>query len=156
MLATFAKIRERLKDRSKQTAGDLPQMKARAAKLSAEIQNLVDVMANTPAAQAGHLLAAMNERHLEHQALTTRINAIETGPGVIALEVRRREAESRKLLADLRRAAQLEPAKARKLLVRVFDGKLTARPVDTESGPRFQLEGTASWKRMTTLDALGG
>jgi hypothetical protein len=113
-------------------------------------------MANTPAAQAGHLLAAMNERHLEHQALTTRINAIETAPDVIALEVRRLEAESRKLLADLRQAAQLEPAKARELLVRVFDGKLTARPVDTESGPRFQLEGTASWKRMTTLDALGG
>jgi hypothetical protein len=113
-------------------------------------------MAVTPPAQVGHLVDAMKERDLELKALTARITATETAPEALSLEVRRLEAESRKLLADLRRAAQLEPDKARELLVRLFDGKLTARPVETAVGTRFELAGTASLKRMTTFDALLG
>jgi hypothetical protein len=126
MLVTLAKIRARLKAGNQRTAADLPQLKGRVAKLTAEIQNLVDVMAVTPPAQVGHLVDAMKDRDVERQGLVARINAEETAPEALPLEVRRLEAESRKLLADLRRAAELEPEKARELLVRLFDGKLEA------------------------------
>ncbi len=156
MLATPAKIRARLKAGNQRTAADFPQLKGRVAKLTAEIQNLVDVMAVTPPAQVGHLVDAMKERDVKRRGLVARINAVETAPEALSLEVRRLEAESRKLLGDLRRAAELEPEKARELLVRLFDGKLTARPVETDVGTRFELAGMASLKRMTTFDALLG
>lgn len=49
-----------------------------------------------------------------------------------------------------------EPSKARALLERIFDGKLTASPVETTNGPRFKVEGTASLARMIVVDREGG
>ncbi len=54
--------------------------------------------------------------------------------------------------ADLRTAASLEPSKARALVARIFDGTLTATPVETDDGPRFQMEGTASLARMLAVE----
>lgn len=66
------------------------------------------------------------------------------------------EAEARKLIADLGTAAAMEPSRARAFLSTLFDGELTARPVETEDGPRFQVEGTASVARMLVMENRGG
>ncbi len=65
------------------------------------------------------------------------------------------EEEAKKLIADLRTAAAMEPSKARALVERIFDGKLTATPVETEDGPRFLIEGTASLAQMLALEGKG-
>ncbi len=118
------------------------------------LENLVDLMASTPG-QAGHLPSGMNERHLELEKLKTRISVAELEPQALSLEVHRLEAEA-KLLGDLRAAATLEPAKARALLQKVFDGKLTSMLIQTDNGPRLRREGRASLKRMVALDTVGG
>jgi hypothetical protein len=46
--------------------------------------------------------------------------------------------------------------KARALLERIFDGKLTATPVETEDGPRFLVEGVASLSKMLALEGEVG
>src|SRR5580698_7594099 len=98
----------------------------------------------------------MHERHEELTALDTRINATKAAPETIAFEVRRMEEEAKKLIADLRTAAAMEPSKARALVARIFDGKLTATPVETEDGPRFLIEGVASMARMLAIEGEGG
>jgi Recombinase zinc beta ribbon domain/Recombinase len=128
LLESLKKVRTRLAKRVKEVVSDMPQLEGRAAKLRAEIANIVDLMAVTPKAEAGHLLAAMHERHEELTALDTRINATKAAPETILFEVRRMEEEARKLIADLRTAAAMEPTKARALLERIFDGKLTGEP----------------------------
>jgi hypothetical protein len=50
----------------------------------------------------------------------------------------------------------MEPSKARALVARIFDGKLTATPVETEDGPRFLMEGTASLVPMLAIEGEGG
>lgn len=66
------------------------------------------------------------------------------------------EEEAKKLIADLRTAAAMEPSKARALVERIFDGKLTATPVETEDGPRFPMEGVASLAQMLAIEGEGG
>ncbi len=62
-------------------------------------------------------------------------------------------AEAKKLVADLRQAASLEPEKARAFVERLSDGrKVTATRVQTPSGPRLRLEGRASLQRMRVLE----
>jgi site-specific DNA recombinase len=156
LLDALKRVRARLAKRAKEVASDMPQLEGRAAKLRAEIANIVDLMAVTPKAEAGHLLAAMHERHEELTALHTRINATKAAPETIAFEVRRMEEEAKKLIADLRTAAAMEPSKARALVERIFDGKLTATPVETEDGPRFLMEGVASMAQMLAIEGEGG
>ena len=155
LLDSLKKVRARLAKRVKEVVSDMPQLEGRAAKLRAEIGNIVDLMAVTPKAEAGHLLAAVHERHEELTALDTRINATKAAPETILFEVRRMEEEARKLIADLRTAAAMEP-KARALLERIFDGKLTASRVETEDGSRFLMEGTASLAHMLALEGEVG
>ena len=152
LLDSLKKVRARLAKRAKTVTSDMPQLEGRAAKLRAEIANIVDLMAVTPKAEAGHLLEAMHERHEELTVLDTRINASKAAPETFLFEVRRMEEEAKKLIADLRTAAALEPAKARALVARIFDGTLTATPVETDDGPRFQMEGTASLARMLAVE----
>jgi len=45
-----------------------------------------------------------------------------------------------------------EQKEARAVINAAFDGKLTATPLMTASGPRFQIEGTASLGRMLALE----
>jgi hypothetical protein len=66
------------------------------------------------------------------------------------------ETEAKKLIADLRVAVAMEPSKARAFISAIFDGKLTATPMQTEDGPRFQVEGNASVARMLALELPGG
>ncbi len=150
---TLKMIQERLRDRTTAAKDELQPLKARAARLQAEIQNLVDVMASTPKAQASHLLAAMNEGHVELEGLKARIVAIETSPEAISLEVRRLEAESKRLLGNLRKAAQAESARA--LLAHLFNGPLTATPTETDDGPRLLIVGRASLQQMLTFESGG-
>jgi hypothetical protein len=51
---------------------------------------------------------------------------------------------------------KLAEALGLKLQLAGFDGQLTARPVETEDGPRFQIEGTASVARMLVMENRGG
>jgi hypothetical protein len=71
---------------------------------------------------------------------------------VIQFEVRRMEEEAKSLIANLSKAVAMEPTFARAFLKTVFEGKLTATPVETEGGPRFQVEGTASLARMLAIE----
>jgi hypothetical protein len=50
----------------------------------------------------------------------------------------------------------MNPSKARAFISAIFDGKLTATPIQTEDGPRFQVEGNASVARMLALELPGG
>lgn len=85
-----------------------------------------------------------------------RINATQVAPDVILLEVRRMDEEAKKLIADLRAAAAMEPVRARALLARILDRKVTATPIEIEDGPRFRMEGLASLARMLTVEGEGG
>lgn len=66
------------------------------------------------------------------------------------------EAEAKSLIADLKTAVAMDPVRARKFLTTVFDGKLTATPIDTDSGARLQIAGQASLAAMLVAEGLGG
>ena len=70
MLATLARIRARLKAGNQRTAADLPQLKGRVAKLTAEIQNLVDVMAVTPPAETAPEAVSLEVRRARARPLS--------------------------------------------------------------------------------------
>jgi site-specific DNA recombinase len=153
LVATLQKLRARLKTRVAKTADEVPVLEKRIAKLRAEIANIVDILTITPKDQAGHLVTAMAERNDELRGLEARVSVTKAAPDVISFEVRRMEAEAAKLLANLRKAAALEPAKARAFLTQLFDGgTFTATPVETLSGPRLRLEGRASLQRMRIVE----
>lgn len=153
VLDALRKVRERLLARAKlTTANDLPQVEARATKLRTEITNLVDVIAVTPKAAAASLIAGLGERQKELNELEARLRATKTAPEAITFELARMEADAKKLVANLRKTVNLAPDRARAFLEAVFDGKLTATPVETEAGPRFQVEGRASLVPMLTAD----
>lgn len=156
VLDSLKKIRARLAVRAKQVTSEMPVLQGNAAKLKAEIANIVDVLAVTPKEHAAGLIAGMGERQVELTALEARIAATNLAPDSISFEVRRMEEEAKKLIADLRQAAELEPSKARELLVRIFDGKLTATPQDTTDGPRFLIEGIASLAHMRIVEGDPG
>jgi site-specific DNA recombinase len=157
VLDSLEKVRQRLVARAKTTGtGEVPQLEGRAAKLRAELGNLVDILASTPKANAGSILAGISERQEELNDLETRIRTTKAAPEAIQFEVRRMEAEAKRLIADLGAAAAMEPSRARAFLSTLFDGTLTARPVETEDGPRVQIEGTASVARMLAAETSGG
>jgi DNA invertase Pin-like site-specific DNA recombinase len=153
LLDTLKEVRRRLAERSKQAHAELPPLEARAAKLRAEIANIVDILACTPKENAGALVAGMCERQEELNELDTRIRTARAAPGAIQLEAKRMEAEAKRRLVALREALDRNPKEARAIIAAAFEGKLTATPIETPDGPRFQIEGTASLGRMLAIES---
>ena len=80
LLESLKKVRARLAVRSKQVTSEMPALQGRAAKLKAEIANIVDVLAVTPKEHAAGLIAGMGERQVELSALEARIAATKLAP----------------------------------------------------------------------------
>jgi hypothetical protein len=89
LLDSLKKIRQRLVARAKTQNNDLPKLDAKAAKLRAELANLVDILAVTPKENADSLLAGVYERQEELNALDTRIRSTKAAPEAIQFEVHR-------------------------------------------------------------------
>jgi site-specific DNA recombinase len=96
ILDSLEKVRQRLVARAKTTGtSEVLQLESRAAKLRAELGNLVDILASTPKANASSILAGFSERQEELNDLDTRIRTTKAVPEAIQFEVRRMEARQR-------------------------------------------------------------
>ena len=152
VLDALKEVRRRLNEGTKRTEKDLPQLEAKAHKLRAQIANIVDVIAETPKGKTSGLVAGLNERQEELDALDTRIRAVRAAPETIKLEVSRMEAECRSRVERLQEAMDRNPKEARAILDAIFGGKLTATPLVDRYGPRFVVEGVASVGRMLAYE----
>src|SRR5205085_2073142 len=76
VLDTLKEVRRRLAANAKRSDKDIPQLEAKAHKLRAQIANIVDILAETPKAKTEGLIAGLNERQDELNALDARIRAI--------------------------------------------------------------------------------
>jgi hypothetical protein len=103
------------------------------------------------AIQVPHDLPALLAEELIE--LDARIRTSRAAPGAIQLEAKRMEAEAKKRLSALREALDRNPKEASAVISAAFEGKLTATPIETPDGPRFQIEGTACLGRMLALES---
>jgi hypothetical protein len=75
VLDSLKKIRQRLLARARSQSNDLPKLEAKAAKLRAELSNLVDILAVTPKENADSLLAGVHERQQELNTVETQMRS---------------------------------------------------------------------------------
>ncbi len=156
VLDALKSLRRRMIEKSRTTTRELPRLESEAAKLKAQVANLVDILASTPKANASALIAGLNERQDELNALDARLRTIKAAPSAIDLEIRRYEEEARARVAHLQEVLRSTPKQARALLSAIFGGKLTARPLVDRHGPRFVIEGEASVARMLAYEEEQG
>lgn len=88
-------------------------------------------------------LPTPTDREQRLQASESQLRAHTTDPNTFRIELKRLEAEARKRVAELQSALESNPEEARAVVFALLDGgHLTARPIETENGRRFLLEGT--------------
>jgi site-specific DNA recombinase len=149
------RVRALLEERTRADSARPMELEKEARALRAEIDRFVDAVASGGSSSA--LLKALAEREQRLAEVDAQLRAQAAAPQAIRTELKRMEMEIAKRITDLRGVLERSPEEARALVRMLFPhGKLTAKPIATEQGRRFLLEGTASIGRLLASEQLGG
>ena len=138
--ATLREVRRRLAERAESQETEVPRLRTEAEELRHEIDRLSEAIA-TSSEKPKALVTKIDERERRLRAIRARIEALESTPGVVDLEIRRMEQEARKRMRDLKSLLDRNPTEARRALEALLDDKLTFTPIETPEGRRYQIEG---------------
>jgi DNA invertase Pin-like site-specific DNA recombinase len=151
VLETLTEVRRRLVERAKTANDDLPRLEKEASTLRAALDRLVDALARSTD-KPDAIVRGITERQERLSALDAQIRAARAAPGALDLEVRRLEVEAKKRIHDLRGLLERSGEEGRKVIAALFDGPLTATPIETPEGPRYRVKGKAVIGRMLTAE----
>ncbi len=151
VLETLTEVRRRLAERAKTANDELPRLEKEASTLRAALDRLVDALAGSTE-KPDAIVRGIAERQERLSALDAQIRAARAAPGALDLEVRRLEVEAKKRIRDLAGLLERSGEEGRKVIAALFDGPLTATPIETPEGPRYRVKGKAVIGRMLTAE----
>ncbi len=142
VLAVIAEVEKRLRERAVQGRSDAPQLEKDAAKLRLEIGRLVSAIAEAKGSSA-MVMAAIQERQQQLDALEARIHAAAEAPHAIGGELKGLRAAKQRI-TELRAMLERQPERARDVMTTLFEEPLKFEPITSASGQRYRVTGTAS------------
>jgi hypothetical protein len=164
---TLAEVRARIGVRLKQQTEETPRLQARAEKLRAECDRLVELAMGAQRGTEGVFYERIAEGKTELDGIEAQLRARKAAPSAIDLEIRRMEAEAKRRLDAMREVlAKADPSVARALLLQLFPNGITADPLEIQNpsgkGRRVQKrlvlteESTAAWPLLVVAGVGGG
>ena len=152
VFVVLQQLRKWIHEQASTTSDVVADLEQEVTQLRQQVDRLVTALAMTDD-KPDAIVAGIAERQERLRQLDARIRACQTAPQAIDFQLRRMEADAKKIVANVQETLARNPSEARDLLATIFDGRITFTPVDADEGKRFQLGGMGSTGRLLVVEA---